>query len=436
MASNQARFTDSSDDENYERINVSQVIESNNIKQGDKVRALYTFDATEDGQMQLHQDEVVTVTKGDDLGWLEAKKSNGEAGFIPTQYVEKAATISAVKSGGEAAKVPAQNVARKSTGGAQFRPPPPVPAKPENSSQVGASKKAPVAKKWSWKGGDEEWRKVNDNDWNKKGLKKIKNDIMNIKFPPEANMKAANILVVGQIGGGKSSLLNTIATAYSKVVVTHKADAATDETSATKKLRCISIKDEKNNEELKVKFYDTMGLESEDTGVKTETLKYVLDGHIKKDGDLENFDAEKFRQNPELKHRMHGIVYLIHGNNFGLMDETAIDKIKNIWKYARGQDPPIPSIVILSAIDVACPLVAKKTSKVFQSEEIKEVVNNVSKVMGIPPNRIYPQRNYCDQQVKDIEVDYLTAINVKQILTMAREYCLKIVEQKEDSDSD
>ena len=53
------------------------------------------------------------------------------------------------------------------------------------------------------------------------------------------------------------------------------------------------ILENENEEELKLRFYDTMGLGSEDMGVKTELLKYVLNGHIRGNTNVSLFQIFK-----------------------------------------------------------------------------------------------------------------------------------------------
>merc|ERR1711915_281184 len=111
-------------------------------------------------------------------------------------------------------------------------------------------------------------------------------------------------------------------------------------------------------------------------------------------------------------------------------------KMRKIWEYARNQNPPIPSTVILSAIDEACKRVEDDASKVFYSEAIRDLVASVSQETGFPKNRIFPQRNYFDEQEKVNNIDCLTLYNVKHILTSAKEYCTKIVEKEENIDDE
>ena len=64
----------------------------------------------------------------------------------------------------------------------------------------------------------------------------MKDELMQATFPQSANMKTANILIVGQISGGKSSFMNTVSTAFTNEVIS-SASTGVGNQSITKKVR-------------------------------------------------------------------------------------------------------------------------------------------------------------------------------------------------------
>ena len=53
-----------------------------------KVRAIYSYEATDAMYLTIHEGEVLTVTKQDD-GWYSGSNENGESGWFPMNHVEK-----------------------------------------------------------------------------------------------------------------------------------------------------------------------------------------------------------------------------------------------------------------------------------------------------------------------------------------------------------
>lgn len=53
-----------------------------------RVRALYKYIATCDTELNFEENEELTVTDRDESGWWYAERDNGQAGFVPNNYLE------------------------------------------------------------------------------------------------------------------------------------------------------------------------------------------------------------------------------------------------------------------------------------------------------------------------------------------------------------
>jgi len=296
------------------------------------------------------------------------------------------------------------------------------------------------------------WRTVRAITWEERGLQRMKSELINTNLPsPNSHLPwntgimEVNILVVGQVGGGKSSFLTSVASAMNdkKVDIAEAGasyfsrDIEGASMSMTKKLRKNRIRNEKH-QLLKLAFFDTMGLESANTGLNIDTTAAIIDGYIKPDADLEKINLkyalgdgkDQFKRNPELKDMMHGIIFVIQAGTFTSMDKSTVDKMMEIWSYARNKDPEVPSIIILTGIDAVCDDVAADTSKIFSSVPNHKLAKIVSRESGFPINKIFPQRNYVEEVEKDTKIDCLTLFNVQQIMTMAEQYCFKLIDRE------
>jgi len=185
------------------------------------------------------------------------------------------------------------------------------------------------------------------------------------------------------------------------------------------------VRDEKG-QEIKLRFFDTMGLEVEqDEGINIDTIEKIMDGYVKPNTILEN-NLERAKMNgdlrkqPELKDKMHGLVFVINAEQFSLIDENVLKKLVKIRKAANERD--IPSMIIMTAIDRVCEHVEKDTSKVFLSRNIEKMVDIVSEKSGYPINMVNPQRNYVKDQVKVEGIDLLTLYHVRQLVWSVSDY--------------
>ena len=53
-----------------------------------KVKAIYSYEATDAMYLTIHEGEILTVTKQED-GWYSGSNENGESGWFPMNHVEK-----------------------------------------------------------------------------------------------------------------------------------------------------------------------------------------------------------------------------------------------------------------------------------------------------------------------------------------------------------
>jgi len=135
---------------------------------------------------------------------------------------------------------------------------------------------------------------------------------------------------------------------------------------------------------------------------------------------------DDLRQQPELKDKMHGLIFVINSEQFSLIDENILKKFMKIRNAANDRD--IPSMIIMTAIDRVCEHVEEDTSKVFLSESIEKMVDTVSEKSGYPINMVNPQRNYVTEQVKVEGIDLLTVYHVRQLLWSVSDYCQKLAD--------
>ncbi|XP_041346915.1 interferon-induced protein 44-like, partial [Gigantopelta aegis] len=117
------------------------------------------------------------------------------------------------------------------------------------------------------------WRKIPD-----VSIQTLRTDLE--KYCPVEGLEDqfVNILLIGQVGAGKSSFFNSVNSVF-RDRVTSKARSGGAEHSLTTTFRMYKIKSKETGYPLKFRLCDTRGLE-EGQGLDIVDLVSVLDGHI------------------------------------------------------------------------------------------------------------------------------------------------------------
>ena len=92
----------------------------------------------------------------------------------------------------------------------------------------------------------------------------------------------------------------------------------------------------------------------------------------------------------------------------------------------------VPQIVLLTKIDKVCPITEEDISQVFYSPIIKEAVDKVSQVMGLPRSHILPMKNYESEMELDDGVNTLALMTLLQVLRFSDDYMYNYLDLLEE----
>ncbi|XP_072563003.1 interferon-induced protein 44-like [Paramormyrops kingsleyae] len=163
--------------------------------------------------------------------------------------------------------------------------------------------------------------------------------------PTIKSVPQARILLVGDVGGGKSSFFNSISSVFCGKI-TSQANAGPNDTSLTLKYRTYKVEVGRGGRPLAFLLCDTMGLErqkegpeykNKNGGVHTEDIDSILKGYIP---DKYQFNPKiPWSQNgdqshiPPLKERIHCVVFVVDASTLPLKkskeDTKKFIEIKN-----------------------------------------------------------------------------------------------------------
>uniref|UniRef100_A0A8C4SXM3 G domain-containing protein n=1 Tax=Erpetoichthys calabaricus TaxID=27687 RepID=A0A8C4SXM3_ERPCA len=160
-------------------------------------------------------------------------------------------------------------------------------------------------------------------------------DIRNYETLTES-VEEPRILLIGQIGSGKSSFFNSVNSVFRGHVI-QQAGSGHGETSMSKWYRTYPVHDGKGGKKLPFALCDTMGLEREENeeGIHKDDIISVIKGHVP---DLYEFNPKepitkndtRYRHAPGLGDKVHCVVFVIDADKLSLIDNILQQKFQRI----------------------------------------------------------------------------------------------------------
>ncbi|KAL3875171.1 hypothetical protein ACJMK2_038099 [Sinanodonta woodiana] len=231
------------------------------------------------------------------------------------------------------------------------------------------------------------------------------------------------LLMIGPVGAGKSSFFNTINSIF-RGRITYQGCSGSAEHSLTSVYRQYQVKSPKTGKELKFRLCDTCGLE-ENLGPDMADLNFLITGNIP---DRYQFnpsspittDIPGFINRPELNDKVHCVVFVLDGSTVDVIPQSVFDKMKQV--QIRMNKIGLPRVVLMTKIDKLLKTVQDDVSKVFVSEEVKEAVDKVSQMIGVPRGNVFPIKNYENEICLDDSTSCLALVALELIINFAEDY--------------
>ncbi|XP_078249157.1 uncharacterized protein LOC110089470 isoform X4 [Pogona vitticeps] len=237
------------------------------------------------------------------------------------------------------------------------------------------AKESPASQEETSKGAHrmlvEPWRTT---DWTPQGRKRLMDEIAAYN-PPLNSVEKIRVLLVGQVGAGKSSFFNSVNSVF-RNHVRSQAMVGVHDTSVTWKYRIYPVRLGSKNKTLPITFCDTMGLEEREfASLKIDDVINILKGHVP---DWYQFNPHAAMQpdtpgyivSPSLKDKIHCVVFVIDGSKLEILSEKVEQKLKTLRQKAKELD--VPQIILLTKVDEICSPLKENISDVYRSRAILE----------------------------------------------------------------
>ncbi|XP_062595301.1 interferon-induced protein 44-like [Saccostrea cucullata] len=259
--------------------------------------------------------------------------------------------------------------------------------------------------------------------WDENNFQILKHFVSSYKPLKDMNIPEVNILLVGQIGSGKSSLFNTVNSIF-RGEITARACAGNSPHSVTANLRKYRIRNHETGGYLNFRLCDTRGIE-EEMSIKHQDMALLLDGHL---SDQYKFNPMAhacqrdpgFNSRPSFKDKIHCAAFIIDGSSVDVLQGTVPRKMLEFQSLMveRG----IPQVAYLTKLDKICPLADKDVRMIFYSEACKRALEKTAELIGLPRGHVFPVKNYEKETQLNTPINIVVLTAIRQTLIYADDY--------------
>ncbi|XP_061193568.1 interferon-induced protein 44-like [Saccostrea echinata] len=229
-----------------------------------------------------------------------------------------------------------------------------------------------------------------------------------------------NICLFGVCNSGKSSFINTCATALQDGErQVELATVGSSSESLTTRLREYKISS-KDNKHL-ISMYDCRGMD-DTRGVTTKDLISIVKGHIRSNYEINSEKAiseesDFYRQVPQIEDIMHCVVFVIDAEvpNEKLLSDHCLEQFKEVETVLEAEDIPVLAIVCKTD---TLPIGEKnRLQDIFHSKSVEIKCRAVAEKLQIPLKNVLPMSNYFKEPLPTDEKDVL-ALNCLKEMTL------------------
>ncbi|KAG5276467.1 hypothetical protein AALO_G00132380 [Alosa alosa] len=231
--------------------------------------------------------------------------------------------------------------------------------------------------------------------------------------PAPDSVPAARVLLVGPVGVGKSSFINSIQSVFYGRVVnrTMVGTSLNSSVSFTKQLQSYQLYSsrERVDESMALVLSDMVGL-GETNGLTLHDTLAVIKGHVP-DGHTFSAccpvvsDTPGYVKEPSLAEKIHCVVFVVSGLDISSYSDTMKSTLYQLREHISALG--VQQVAVLTHVDKVCAKTARDISQVYNGLLLKQAMLKVGDLLGMPLSSIVPVKNYSEELELDPHTDTL-----------------------------
>ncbi|XP_066532489.1 interferon-induced protein 44-like isoform X2 [Hoplias malabaricus] len=281
------------------------------------------------------------------------------------------------------------------------------------------------------------WRNVS---WTDESRQTLRESFVSYKSVVET-LPRIRALLLGPVGSGKSSLINSIrSTMYRRIV--HLPNVGTTTGSFTKKLTSYDIRAEQRGSPTALRLCDVMAIGDEDfTGLSLCDTLSVIKGHVPEgyqfQSDIPISDTVSgYRATPSLMDKAHCVLFVLDASKVTSYSSSLKSILRKL--HTSVSDLGIPQLILLTHVDQVCDAVKEDVKNVYSSRTLREKMQKAAELVGLPLSYVLPVKNYISMLSVDRSTDILLLSVVNSVLqavddTLEDQYPALITETRTQS---
>jgi hypothetical protein len=245
-------------------------------------------------------------------------------------------------------------------------------------------------------------------------------------FAADLGLRNVNIMQVGPIGAGKTSVCQAIVTAITKSDYPYHVGGinCVDEHVT----RCFARHELRNyGIPIPVEYRDTVGCDATNYANDERTL--MLDGKLPfgwKVGEPASANDGPMWHDAKFCDAVHVLLIVLPANQVRNVEQARenVAPYKPWMEAARARG--IPTIIVLTKLDLLDVSIAKDPARIVASSIVDKVCHIVSTVFGLQGNCVFPIKNYQDEPESVLAIDIRALMLMQRILSAANNYYARV----------
>ncbi|XP_062857192.1 interferon-induced protein 44-like [Trichomycterus rosablanca] len=257
------------------------------------------------------------------------------------------------------------------------------------------------------------WRELS---WTDKTRESLMKDFVSYKMLLES-LPQIKVLLLGPVGSGKSSLINSIrSTMYKRIV--HLPNIGTAVDGFTQKLTTYHIREVKGRSPTVLSLCDVMAVGDEDSpGLSLSDALAVIKGYVpegyKFQRDFSISDTVSgYKAAPTLNDQIHCVLFVLDASKLTSYTSSLKSMLRKLHTSVSG----IPQLIVLTHVDQVCQAVQEDVKFVYSSRIVQQKMQKAAEVVGLPLSYVLPIKNYDSLLAVDCNADILLLSAVINIL--------------------